>query len=364
MQPTRLMSHDSNIRILSWNARFTDKIGWFDEGEFDRCGQMERRCIYSTNYLVYNQSDVILLDSFYLRFDEFPKYRLPGQKWVFNGYESPDRKSWPNYGVYDSWYNLTMTFTEDSDIFNPYGICVDTMVSASRQNRHVKAMFGEYEQPYLEMAKLFIQKSNRDMRNSKTGFQRKTGGAVWIVSNCETNSLREHYAASLAKHIPVDVFGQCGKGKVSKEKESKMLNEQYRFYLAFENTLCEEYTTEKLYKALSLAIIPVVLGNVNYSSILPPHSYIDVRNFKSTFHLANYLNYLTRNDTAYQEYFTWKKRYVCFNKITTPSLACRLCSYLNNNYSEKSSIKSISQFWSRNKRCISSNQFYSGIIKN
>ena len=361
MQPTRLMSHDSNIRILSWNARFTDKIGWFDEGEFDRCGQMERRCIYSTNYLVYNQSDVILLDSFYLRFDQFPKYRLPGQKWVFNGYESPDRKSWPNYGVYDSWYNLTMTFTKDSDIFTPYGICVDTNVSASHQNQHVKIIYGNQEQPYLNAAQKIIKSYRNSLNNVNGQLPIKPGGAMWLVSHCNTESKRELYVNTLMKYTRVSIYGRCGKGILPLNKEKQMLTKIYKFYLAFENSLCDEYTTEKLFKVLSQPIVPIVLGNVDYTNILPPHSFIDIKKYKSAAHLGRYLNYLSRTPRAYAKYFDWKKRYACFNRIPFPSLACRMCKYLNDNYSKINSVKSISEFWSKETRCKSVKNYYNNI---
>ena len=34
---------------------------------------------------------------------------------------------------------------------------------------------------------------------------------VWLVSHCDTKSQREDYVAELQKHIPVDVYGKCGK---------------------------------------------------------------------------------------------------------------------------------------------------------
>ena len=55
-------------------------------------------------------------------------------------------------------------------------------------------------------------------------------------------------------------------------------------------------------------IVPVVLGGANYSSIAPPHSYINALDYTPR-QLAEYLTILDRNDTLYAEYFWWKPHY-------------------------------------------------------
>ncbi|VDD84525.1 unnamed protein product [Mesocestoides corti] len=56
-------------------------------------------------------------------------------------------------------------------------------------------------------------------------------------------------------------------------------------------------------------MVPIVLGayKEDYDDALPPHSYINVDDFKSIRELVRYLLYLDRNDTAYAEYFAWKE---------------------------------------------------------
>jgi hypothetical protein len=54
---------------------------------------------------------------------------------------------------------------------------------------------------------------------------------------------------------------------------------EYKFYLSFENSVCEDYVTEKFWKVLDYSIIPVVLGGANYSKFAPTKSYINARDF-------------------------------------------------------------------------------------
>ena len=49
------------------------------------------------------------------------------------------------------------------------------------------------------------------------------------------------------------------------------------FFLLF----LEDYITEKFFKVLPYDVIPIVLNGVDMTTIAPPHSYIDVKDFKS-----------------------------------------------------------------------------------
>ena len=64
----------------------------------------------------------------------------------------------------------------------------------------------------------------------------------------------------------------------------------YRFYLAFENSMCRDYVSEKVFQRMADSlVIPIVMGGANYSAHLPPHSYINVEDFKSPKELASHL---------------------------------------------------------------------------
>ena len=61
-----------------------------------------------------------------------------------------------------------------------------------------------------------------------------------------------------------------------------MLERDYKFYLAFENSICRDYVTEKFYNPLRFSTVPIVYGGADYEAKgAPPNSYIDVRTFSS-----------------------------------------------------------------------------------
>ena len=78
----------------------------------------------------------------------------------------------------------------------------------------------------------------------------KTRSVAWFVSNCGARNGRLKYAKELGKFIEVDIYGSCGTKQCPRSKSNdcfKMLEKDYRFYLAFENSNCKDYITEKFF---------------------------------------------------------------------------------------------------------------------
>ena len=71
--------------------------------------------------------------------------------------------------------------------------------------------------------------------------EKKTKLAFWVVSHCETASKRELYVEALQQHLDVDVYGKCGTFECTGDNIDCFLHlaDQYKFYIAFENSLCE-----------------------------------------------------------------------------------------------------------------------------
>ena len=79
-------------------------------------------------------------------------------------------------------------------------------------------------------------------------------------------------------------------------------------------------------------VVPVVYGSNDVHKVAPPHSYIDVRDFTSPQHLAQYLLYLDKNNTEYVSYFYWKKHYeVISGHYSMTHVFCMFCKFLHQN---------------------------------
>ncbi|CAI2735501.1 unnamed protein product [Schistosoma spindalis] len=153
----------------------------------------------------------------------------------------------------------------------------------------------------------------------------------------------------------VDIYGGCGTMTCPREVDAQcfsLLRKHYKFYLSFENSLCPDYITEKIHRnALINNVIPVVMGASyeEYKRVTPPHSFIHVDQFESPEKLANYLKYLDRNDTAYNEYFAWHEHGTI--DAWSPLPQCAICLLAHTAHKLKTyTFPNVSKWW--NDACV------------
>ncbi|XP_076298728.1 alpha-(1,3)-fucosyltransferase 10 isoform X2 [Lasioglossum baleicum] len=142
---------------------------------------------------------------------------------------------------------------------------------------------------------------------------------LYIQSDCDTASNRDTYVAELMKYIRVDSYGTCLNNaqfdKRLKENYLEILNSEdflsfianYKFTIAFENAVCQDYITEKLWRPLTVGSVPIYYGSPSFKDWLPNNmSAISVLDFKDPKSLASFLNNLSNNKTEYEKYLTHK----------------------------------------------------------
>ena len=189
--------------------------------------------------------------------------------------------------------------------------------------------------------------------------------AAWFVGNCVAQNGRFDYIKRLQRYIHIDIYGDCGGLECRREKQKRcrtMMGRDYKFVMAFENSLCWDYVTEKFFYNINFDIIPVVLDlHRNYERFAPPKSYINALDFPSVKELADYLKVLDQNDTLYNEYFWWKRYYAfeyslhVFELNIYEAVArgfCSLCSKLHHPSPSPSSVyKNLTKWWYDDAMC-------------
>ncbi|XP_031355240.1 alpha-(1,3)-fucosyltransferase 6-like [Photinus pyralis] len=243
--------------------------------------------------------------------------RVQKQIWAFLTDESPfhtflyskDNRITDYNGV----FNWSMTYSLHSDIPVPYGRTVWNNAPVDVWD------YGTWQQS-----------------------KNQTVLVALMASNCGGQSGRWQYISELRKHIQIDVYGACGKLKCAGHYDLDCPTlTQYKFYLSFENSNCDEYITEKVWwNAYQKDAIPIVMGgsNKSYRKILPPNSYIHVNDFATPRNLADYIKYLNDTPSELKIYFQWKKSFSVLNEhgyFRSASVHyCRICEALHYNSKE------------------------------
>ncbi|ESP05557.1 hypothetical protein LOTGIDRAFT_103318 [Lottia gigantea] len=271
---------------------------------FDKCEVSACQFHYKEPYKYVNDSDaVIIIPLGYSNKRFIIRNSNKGQIWIFAVWEPPilSYSAEFNETISKRKINWTMTYRLDSDIPVPY--CL-------------------------------VEKTSGQSKNYPKIMAEKTKLAAQVVSHCPTPSLREQYVKSLQQYITVMVYGACGHAKQRSRDKHLFHNieNSYKFYLSFENSLCRDYVTEKFFQRQKSNIVPIVRGDGNYEHFYPKNSYIDVRDFKSISDLAKYIQYLDRNDTAYMEYLKAKENFSSTRGIgrTIVKSFCQVCKMLHN----------------------------------
>lgn len=97
-----------------------------------------------------------------------------------------------------------------------------------------------------------------------------------------------------------------------------------------ENSVCNEYITEKFLDVVyNHDTIPVVLGGPGHDFYAPKSAFINVLDYSGPEQLANYLLYLSKNRTAYNQYFQWKRFIRPLPTIPFQAHLCEMCIQLN-----------------------------------
>lgn len=344
---------DKNVKIiLVWG------LNYWPSGSMplNNAGCSVKSCVFTSEVSMINQSDVVV---FYIEtLTDFPINRHPHQRFVFYQLESPVNNNNDNIRkIYDlrlryGYFNWTMTYRWDSDIVyrGDYGYIVK---KRSKIGNRPYGIFGAISQkdwfPKAPESPKAFQLASIDDHKLNAIIKGKQKLVAWFVSHCSTPIRREEYVRKLSQYISIDIYGSCNNQDCPSSGCDNMLRRNYKFYLAFENSWCPDYVTEKLYRPMIYDTVPIVMGGANYSKFAPANSYINARDFASPKELAKYLLRLDKFDNLYAKYFDWKKNY----EIVLPDNngLCDLCRMAHDETLPSQSYFDMEQWWIHKESC-------------
>ncbi|XP_076665647.1 alpha-(1,3)-fucosyltransferase 10 isoform X2 [Andrena cerasifolii] len=284
---------------LYYSADETPVVLWWtpfgNEGKLRECGNY--RCYFTSNrtFQYHRKISALLFYGSSFQIDDLPKWKSDGVPWGLIHEESPRNNPILVQQEALNLFTYSSTFSRFSDV--PL-----TLVDLPG----ITELLGtEYFVSTKEKTKLMYTKDLAPL--------------LYIQSDCDTASNRDVYVTELMKYIRVDSYGACLNNaefdKRLKENYLEALNREdflsfagnYKFTIAFENAVCHDYITEKLWRPLIVGSVPIYYGSPSFKDWLPNDmSAISVLDFKDPRTLATFLLDLSRNETAYDKYLSHK----------------------------------------------------------
>lgn len=288
-----IVTREDNIRdgehqLLWW----TNDMTWsYDElrhcaGETCRVTNNRQRLEEARSILFYGSN---------LKTFDFPLPRRGRQLWGLLHEESPRNVPFAPYTEFLQHFNYTSTFSRHSNL----------------------PLTTQYLPYASDLGMLDFYRSFED--KDVVQFNEEISTVVFLQTDCNTMSGREDYVQELMKHIRVDSYGGCLRNidlpaSLQRDYLNNLYSDEllrflarYKFMIAIENGVCEDYITEKYWRPLMAGIIPIYFGSPSIRDWEPhKNSAIYIDDFPNASSLAAHLVHVGQNKTAYNSYLSHK----------------------------------------------------------
>lgn len=300
-------------KVVIWTP-FFDGWGWLQDAKnaMETCSVScsftnDKSTVGAADAVLFHANDLWknrgLVGTLYNYDNPMPETRTPNQVWAVLSWE-PMVFMWGK--IKPNTFNWTMLYRREATVYTPFT-------------------------SFFKMTPEEL-KTSKKPKVTEMFLRQKTKFAATMVSNCYDQAKRYKIIRELQRYVEVDYFGSCtGRmlcphGVPTTACGEKYLKE-YKFYLAFENSFCRDYVSEKYWNALSRHQIPVIAAPKYNLEMLPPNSYLNVFDFPSIKALADRMIEIGNNQTLYNSFFDWMQ----FYKEDKEGIYCRFCKELHNN---------------------------------
>ncbi|CAH2036956.1 unnamed protein product, partial [Iphiclides podalirius] len=149
---------------------------------------------------------------------------------------------------------------------------------------------------------------------------------MYLQTDCETSTERDDYVRELMKLTRIDSYGAClNNKKIPTEFVEDYLNRlsdddflkfiaRYKFVVAIENGVCDDYVTEKFWRAVKTGVVPIYFGSPTIRDWLPNEkSAILLEDFPTPRAMSGHIAKLMANDSLYESYLEHKTKALIAN---------------------------------------------------
>lgn len=293
----KIFDQEEIPKIIRWDKRYhlnpKDTILICDNVKCERS-------VYP-NKIHRNHKGAYIFYGISLNFNDLPLPRhFDKVIWGLLHEESPRTIHFFMYEIGLSLFNYSSTFSRDSDV--PFPL------------HHLHSVND------ITSRKYFIETSK------KNSMLKEIAPIMYLQSNCGTSTERDSYVRELMKYQLIDSYGYCLNNKplpaefkgdyMQIFEDDKFLKfvARYKFVIAIESGVCDDYVTEKLWRAIHVGVVPIYFGSPSIRDWLPNEkSAILLQDFPTPKLLSRHIDQLMQDDEMYETYLEHKTKGIITN---------------------------------------------------
>ena len=145
----------------------------------------------------------------------------------------------------------------------------------------------------------------------------------FVVSNAKGAPERERFFQLLSEYKQVDSGGRYKNNVGGPVPDKNDFIKNYKFNIAFENSMCDGYTTEKIMEPMLVNSAPIYWGNKLIDRDFNPASFVNVSSYSSLEEAVEHIVRLDQNDDEYlsllsapwfneENYLNWEEQLIAF----------------------------------------------------
>lgn len=306
----RYLNYTNNPTIIYWKQQTPERL------DVVKCEEL--LCdLYWTNrklMLPRNSEGAYLFYGSLTTFDNMPLPRNPQKViWAFQHEESPKNELHFMHEKTLNLFNYSSTFSRHSDVPFPLHYMMSLRLITS--------------------TKYFVR------TEVKNRLLKELSPILYIQTSCATPADRDEYVKELMKYQQIDSYGACLNNKplpdylkgINGNYINNLYDEtflkfmaRYKFVLAIENGVCDDYISEKIWRAIHVGVVPIYFGAPTIRDWLPNNkSALLTADFVSPELLSARINTLMRDDDLYEEYLQHKTKALISNQRIIEEIKAR-----------------------------------------
>lgn len=329
-----LIKNNDNPSIIWWTKEFPPLT---KEVMYCRCNDKALPCgLYGSAYRLPHGGGVYVFTTNRFNFNNLPVPRNPNKElWaLMDGFTMNENKIITEKIL--NLFNFSATFSRHSDV--PFPL------------RHLHALDYLVNDEYYATTPI------------KNAYLRNIAPILYIQSECNCSTERDAYVKELMKFQKIDSYGKCLNNRKlplsAQSNNEYFLNfiAFYKFVIVIENSICEDYISDKFWQALRVGVVPIYFGSLSAKDWFPNNkSAILLQDFPTPKLLSDYINKLMKDDDLYDEYLEHKILGKISNEKlmeelearpyqnqaikTTHEFICFLCKKLHDNSTRQETVE-------------------------